>query len=61
MNADWAGIGNTRLAITPVEIPLRTEDVIAAKARLLADLTAHDAEKRLKFLKLLSDWIVTVS
>ena len=61
MNADWAGTGHTRLAITPVETPLRTEDVIAAKARLLADLTAHDAEKRLKFLKLLSDWIVTVS
>ena len=61
LNADWAGTGHTRLAITPVEIPLRSEDVIAAKARLLADLTADDAEKRLKFLKLLSDWIVTVS
>ena len=61
VNADWTGKGHTRLAITPVEIPLRAEDVIAAKSRLLADLTARDAEKRLLFLKLLSDWIATVS
>ena len=61
VNAGWAGKGHTRLAITPDEIPLRTDDVIAAKSRLLTDLTAHDADKRLLFLKLLSDWIATVS
>ncbi len=61
VNADWAGKGHTRLAITPVDIPVRAEDVIAAKHRLLAGLTTDHAEKRLLFLKLLSDWIATVS
>ena len=61
VNAGWGGVGDTALAINPTGIRESAEDVIAAKARLMLGLTAQDAEKRLKFLKLLSDWIVTVS
>ncbi len=61
VNAGWAGIGDTRLAITPGGISERAEDVITAKARLLAGLTADQAAKRRLFLKLLSDWIATIS
>ena len=61
VNAAWGGVGDTVLAIRPTGVSIREEDVITAKARLLAGLTARDAEKRREFLKLLSDWIVTVS
>ena len=61
VNAGWAGTGDTRLAITPDGITERAEDVIAAKARLLSGLTAEQAAKRRLFLKLLSDWIATIS
>ena len=61
VNAGWAGTGDTRLAITPDGIAQRAEDVIAAKAQLLSGLSADQADKRRQFLKLLSDWIATVS
>ena len=61
VNAGWSGVGDTALAINPTGIKIFEEDVIAAKARLLAGLTARDAESRRAFLKLLSDWIVSVS
>ena len=61
VNAGWFGTGNTILAITPGGITERAEDVISAKARLLAGLTAEQTNKRRQFLKLLSDWIATVS
>ncbi len=60
VNAGWAGRGDTRLAISPDGAPLRAEDVITAKARLLAGLTADQAAKRRLFLQLLSDWIATL-
>ena len=61
VNAGWAGSGDTRLAITPDGIAQRAEDVIPAKAQLLSGLSAGQADKRRQFLKLLSDWIATVS
>ena len=61
VNAGWAGSGDTRLAITPGGITERAEDVIGAKARLLASLTAEQADKRRQFLTLLSNWIATIS
>ena len=61
VNSGWGGVGDTALAINPAGIKESAEDVIAAKARLLLGLTDHDAENRRAFLKLLSDWIVTVS
>ena len=60
VNAGWAGSGDTRLALKPGGFTERAEDVIGAKARLLAGLTAHQAGKRRLFLKLLSDWIATL-
>ena len=61
VNAGWDGVGDTVLAIRPNGITAREEDVIAAKARLLSGLTADQAGERRLFLKLLSDWIATVS
>ena len=61
VNAGWDGTGDTVLAISPNGILAREEDVITAKARLLAGLTADQAGKRRLFLKLLSDWIATIS
>ena len=61
VNAGWAGSGDTKLAITPDGITERAEDVIGAKARLLASLTAEQADKRRQFLTLLSNWIATIS
>lgn len=60
VNAGWTGSGDTRLAINPTGIPQRAEDVIAAKAGLMAGLTADQAGKRRLFLTLLSDWIGTL-
>ena len=60
VNAGWTGSGDTRLAIRPDGFTARAEDVIATKARLLAGLTADQADKRRLFLQLLSDWIATL-
>lgn len=61
VNAGWAGTGDTMLAITPNGTTRRAEDVITAKAELLSGLSADQADKRRRFLTLLSDWIATVS
>ena len=60
VNAGWDGVGDTVLAIRPNGITARAEDVITAKARLLAGLPADQTEKRRLFLKLLSDWMATL-
>ncbi len=60
VNAGWAGTGDTMLAITPGGIIQRAEDVITAKAQLLSGLSADQADKRRRFLTLLSDWIATL-
>ncbi len=59
VNARWAGRGDTTLATTPDGITRRAEDVIAAKEELLASLSDAEADKRRRFLTLLSDWIAT--
>ena len=61
VNVGWAGTGDTMLAITPNGTTRRAEDVITAKAELLSGLSADQADKRRRFLTLLSDWIATVS
>lgn len=60
VNAGWSGSGDTILAITPDGITRRAEDVITAKAQLLSGLSIDEAEKRRRFLTLLSDWITTL-
>ena len=61
VNAGWAGIDDTVLAISPNAAMQRAEQVITAKAQLLLGLSVDQAAKRLRFLKLLSDWIATIS
>ena len=61
VNAGWTGSGDTILAITPSGITRRAEDVITAKVQLLSVLTTEQADKRRLFLRLLSDWIATIS
>ncbi len=61
VNADWTGDDHTILAIWPNGVTRRAEDVITAKAQLLGSLSADQAATRQLFLKLLSDWIATVS
>ena len=60
VNAGWSGSDDTILAITPSGITRRAEDVITVKAQLLSGLSVDQAGKRLRFLKLLSDWIATL-
>ncbi len=60
VNAGWTGSGDTILAITPDGITRRVEDVITAKAQLLSGLSVDQADKRRRFLTLLSDWIATL-
>ena len=61
VNAGWTGFGDTVLAISPNEAIQRAEDVTTAKAQLLLGLSVDQAARRLRFLKLLSDWIATIS
>ena len=61
MNAGWTGFGDTVLAISPNAAIQRAEDVMTAKAQLLLGLSVDQAARRLRFLKLLSDWIATIS
>ena len=61
VNIGWMGFGDTVLAISPNGAMQRAEDVIDAKAQLLLGLSVDQAAKRLRFLKLLSDWIASIS
>ena len=56
VNIGWTGVGDTALAISPDAAIQRAEDAIAAKAQLLLGLNVDEAAKRLRFLKLLSDF-----
>ena len=57
VNSNWAGEGDTKLAIRPTNVKAREEDVPAAKQRLLGALTADEVADRAAFLKHLSDWM----
>lgn len=57
VNADWDGSGDTRVAIASGVIRGRAEDVLARKAALLATLTEKQINDRLRFLKLLTEWM----
>ncbi len=61
VNTGWAGSGDTVLAISPNAATQRAEDVITAKSQLLLGLSVDQAARRLRFLKLLSDWIAAIS
>lgn len=60
VNHGWAGVGDTRLAIAPLGVKARDEDVLASKERLLAALTPDQAANRRAFLRHLSDWMARI-
>jgi hypothetical protein len=57
VNAKWDGIGDTRIAIASGVVRGRAEDVLERKAALLATLTEKQINDRLRFLKLLTEWM----
>lgn len=59
VNSDWDGTGSTRPALNPEQFIKAEPDVIAHKARLLDTLPAETLARRARFLKILSDWIMT--
>ncbi|KAB2882714.1 MAG: hypothetical protein F9K38_07290 [Pseudorhodoplanes sp.] len=58
VNRDWGGVGDTTLAVTPAATPIRVEDVIARKEKLLAALAPADRDRRRRFLDLLTAWML---
>ena len=60
VNRTWTGEGDTLQAIPDVIVRSSDEDVLCAKARLLADLGDATKRKRLEFLRLLSGWIAQI-
>ena len=57
VNADWAGEGDTTLALRPTLVKVREENVVEEKEKLLSGLNTDQLETRRAFLKLLSDWL----
>jgi hypothetical protein len=57
VNSSWAGEGDTKLALEPLGVKAREEDLINIKARLLTALSENEAADRKAFLELLTDWI----
>ena len=60
VNRTWTGEGDTLQAIPDVIVRSSDEDVLGAKAMLLADLGDATKRKRLEFLRLLSGWIAHI-
>lgn len=57
VNRGWLGQGDTLQAIPDAVVCATPEDVLAAKAALLAELDKAMIGKRLEFLRLLSVWM----
>ena len=57
VNAKWNGAGDTRVAINAGTVKGRAEDVLGRKKVLLATLTEKQINDRLRFLKLLTEWM----
>ena len=60
VNRTWTGTGDTLQAIPDAVVRSSDEDVLGAKARLLAGLGDATKRRRLEFLRLLSGWIVQI-
>jgi hypothetical protein len=56
----WDGTGDTAQAIARVRVAACVDDVLTEKARLLSGLPPAAAARRLRFLRLLSDWLAGV-
>jgi hypothetical protein len=53
----WDGTGDTVQAIARVRIAACVDDVLSEKARLLSGLSPASAARRLRFLRMLSEWL----
>ena len=60
VNRAWTGAGDTLQSIPDVVVRSSDEDVLGAKARLLAGWGEEAKRKRLEFLRLLSGWIAQI-
>ena len=56
-NTHWAGDGDTKLAIDPVQSHGAHEDVVARKEALLERLSDEERDRRQRFLALLTEWL----
>lgn len=56
-NMNWAGNCDTELALHPVEVLKRVDDVPTYKAKLIAELSESDRQYRFDFLALLTAWV----
>jgi hypothetical protein len=56
----WDGTGDTAQAIARVRVAACVDGVLGEKARLLSALPPDAAARRLRFLRLLSDWLADV-
>jgi hypothetical protein len=59
-NMNWVGNCDTELALYPSEILNRVDDLPAYKAKLLADLSEGDRQRRFNFLALLTAWVAKI-
>ncbi|MDQ7251087.1 hypothetical protein [Dongia sedimenti] len=57
VNDRWDGTGDTEIALTPVAIKGRPDDVIGKKESLLASLSEEQQARRRAFLALLTQWL----
>ncbi len=60
VNADWNGVGDTRIALVPERSLGFCEDVITLKQTSLESLDEAMKSRRLTFLKMLSEWIAQI-
>lgn len=59
-NSNWAGEGDTVLALSPEKTLGRTENIRELKERLLDELSEDERAYRAKFLTLLTDWVAAI-
>ncbi|CAN5356227.1 hypothetical protein BH10PSE7_BH10PSE7_25070 [soil metagenome] len=57
VNRNWDGASDTRIALEPIAVRSRTDDVIAQKEMLLATLMVQQRKDRRSFLELLTAWM----
>lgn len=60
VNLDWDGKSDTVLAVEPISFYPDTEDIIALKERLIAEMDPKERQIRSEFFALLTDWLQTI-
>ena len=60
VNDGWTGQGDTKLAARPLREYPPSDDLIALKERLLAELTPKERALRARFFALLADWMASL-